>query len=372
MSNKQETFEMLWDCRMCGTKKLLGKRNRFCPNCGAAQDPEWRYFPAESDMVFIENPVFDGADKICPACSTPNSAKSAFCMQCGADLINAKEASGQAALDTGFDGAAGVRDDLVKKKWEAEQLSIKNANKKQSRILGLPTWLFGLLAVILIGGALFAFLSNSRDRVSLTVAGLDWKRTINVEEFAARTSGSWQSGVPSDAYNKSCSSKIKGYNKVPDGQQQVCHNKSVRVACGYTYTDKKDGSGSRQTKYCTESKQVCGMETRYRDVPYFDTWCSYMVDRWGPDDPVIASGKAETPPQWPQFSSSASQTIGAKREAKRVEDYLVTFAKPDKSTLQYTPKTEPEYTGFQLGKAYQVDQNKLGTVYWETLKSNAQ
>src|SRR5688572_28230933 len=42
----EQVFQMLWDCRFCGTSKLLGLDHRHCPNCGAAQDPEWRYFPA--------------------------------------------------------------------------------------------------------------------------------------------------------------------------------------------------------------------------------------------------------------------------------------------------------------------------------------
>ena len=49
------TYQMLWDCKFCGTQKLLGVTHRHCPNCGAAQDPERRYFPAEADMVALEN-----------------------------------------------------------------------------------------------------------------------------------------------------------------------------------------------------------------------------------------------------------------------------------------------------------------------------
>ena len=42
---------MLWDCESCGTKKLLGVAHRHCPNCGAVQDEERRYFPAMDEAV---------------------------------------------------------------------------------------------------------------------------------------------------------------------------------------------------------------------------------------------------------------------------------------------------------------------------------
>jgi hypothetical protein len=38
-----KTYEMLWDCGYCATRALLGKSHRFCPSCGAPQDPIERY-----------------------------------------------------------------------------------------------------------------------------------------------------------------------------------------------------------------------------------------------------------------------------------------------------------------------------------------
>jgi hypothetical protein len=373
MAQGSQTFEMLWDCRMCGTKKLLGKRNRFCPNCGAAQDPEWRYFPSDADMVFIENPVHVGADKICPACNTANSGDAKFCVQCGADMSSAKEAVGIANIDTGFEGAPGASRDVIKEKWEAEQAAIKAKAAPKNRMLGIPNWLIAVLVLVLVGGGVFAFLSTSRDKANIRVSDLDWSRTIKVEQYAPYSTGAWLSGVPSDAYDRSCSQKIKGYNKVPDGTERVCRNKSVSVPCGYTYKDNKDGSGSRITKYCTESRQECGMETRYRDVPYYDTYCSYKVNRWGPSDPVVASGGPDATPEWPLFTANNVASIGSKREAGREEKYQVTFTQTGKSgLLTYDPKTLEQYSLFRVGQTYLVEINKLGNVFWETLKRNAQ
>jgi len=37
-TESEKTYEMLWDCRYCGTKKLLGKTHRHCLECGGAKD----------------------------------------------------------------------------------------------------------------------------------------------------------------------------------------------------------------------------------------------------------------------------------------------------------------------------------------------
>ena len=48
------TYEMLWNCQFCGTKKLLAKTHKHCPNCGGAQDPRWRFFPSDAEKVAVE------------------------------------------------------------------------------------------------------------------------------------------------------------------------------------------------------------------------------------------------------------------------------------------------------------------------------
>ena len=77
------TYEMLWDCSSCGTKKLLGKSHRRCPNCGAAQDARKRYFPPPGEELPVEGHVFVGMDWNCGACQTPNSRAAEFCVNCG-------------------------------------------------------------------------------------------------------------------------------------------------------------------------------------------------------------------------------------------------------------------------------------------------
>lgn len=367
-----QTFEMLWDCRMCGTKKLLGMKNRHCPNCGAAQDPTWRYFPSDTDMVFIEHPQFVGADKMCPACNQPNAADAKFCVSCGADLATAKEAAKVEGLSTGFEGAKGVLDDVVKKKWDAEQAAIQQKAAQKRRILGLPPLVAALIAVALLAGGIFAFLALSRSQDALTVKDLDWRYTINLEKYQPFNVGAWISGVPADAYNRSCGQKIKGYNQVPDGTERVCRNVTVRVPCGYEYRDNGNGSGSRVTKYCSESQQQCSDQTKYRQVPYYDTWCNYTVNRWGDTEPASINGGPDQAPAYPQVTTSDVSTLGNIREKSRKEEYWITFNDKSSEKLIYQPTTLQDYQRFRISQQWTVDRNKLGTIYWNTLKQVAQ
>lgn len=104
MSTGSKTYEMLWDCRFCGTSGLLGLTHRFCPSCGAPQDPETRYFPDDDHKVAVEDHVYAGADRRCPACTTPNSAKSEFCGSRGGPLTDAAAVKAQQDQVRDLDG----------------------------------------------------------------------------------------------------------------------------------------------------------------------------------------------------------------------------------------------------------------------------
>src|SRR5688572_11159855 len=98
---------MLWECGACGTRGLLGKTNRQCPNCGAPQDPAKRYFPPPGQEKEAVNHTFDGVDKACPSCHTPNGARANNCRNCGTPL------EGAAGVSLVIPGAQGVQSTLV-------------------------------------------------------------------------------------------------------------------------------------------------------------------------------------------------------------------------------------------------------------------
>jgi hypothetical protein len=136
----EKVYQMLWDCRFCGTTKLLGIDHRHCPNCGAAQDPEWRYFPSDADLKVVSDPKYQyaGVDRTCPFCGQPNSAAAKFCKDCGGDLSAAKDVALKSDLQTGMEGPAGARDDVVLQKFQREQAAIKAKSQGGLKIAGVP------------------------------------------------------------------------------------------------------------------------------------------------------------------------------------------------------------------------------------------
>ena len=84
-------YEMLWDCQHCGAKGLLGKSQRYCPECGGPQNADKRYYPAPTSR---RRPCpatsYEGADAYCPSCNAPMGAKVKNCTQCGSPMDGSK------------------------------------------------------------------------------------------------------------------------------------------------------------------------------------------------------------------------------------------------------------------------------------------
>ena len=299
------TYQMLWDCKFCGTEKLLGVTHRHCPSCGAAQDPEQRYFPAEEDMVALDDHKFVGADKICPACSQPNSAASDYCSECGADLATGEVAAtfGKRDLGTGI-AESDTRRDVVKEKFDAEmvRVGVEDADppvmfglRKQQLVIGGAL----VIVVAIIGAIIFAL--TYRSEKSGTVSALTWQRTIAIEAFQQVPGEGWDETVPADAYGRSCKEERRGSEKVQIGSHEECKD-----------VDQGDGSLKRE----------CRNVPDYEDRPVYDDWCTYTVDRWVTAREVKANGERKTdpPPSWPTYTltnGTGVKDYGQEREGPR-------------------------------------------------------
>jgi hypothetical protein len=344
----EKVYQMLWDCRFCGTTKLLGIDHRHCPNCGAAQDPEWRYFPSDADLKVVSDPKYQyaGVDRTCPFCGQPNSAAAKFCKDCGGDLSAAKDVALKSDLQTGMEGPAGARDDVVLQKFQREQAAIKAKSQGGLKIAGLPVVV--IAAVVLCLGAIVALIALSRSTygASLAVTEMTWQRVISVEQLSAQPGSDWRSDVPHDAYNITCHSEDR------------CHNESEQYVCGSVNVDRGDGSFTKQDKYCTRSKQVC--------VP--DSKCNYRVDRWAFERDYTASGGPADPPAWPAVTLNTGSVVGAERESSRRETLAVIFKDGGGQSYTHNPSDLATWQTFKVGQGYTVEINRLNQVQWDTLK----
>lgn len=313
----EKTYEMLWDCRFCGATKLLGKTHRFCPNCGAAQDPSWRYFPSDAEKVAVEDHVFVGVDKICPACGSLSAGNANNCGNCGSPL-NAAKLARSGATEVAAAGVAFQQEDL-KARRRAEQEAMVGRGPQAAQTAPQagrkPNWfLIGLAAIALTvcGGLAFAFFNTTEQNVVVT--GHSWEREIRVEEYRAVRDSAWDDSVPSGAYNMTCHREQRSTRRIPDGED-----------CRTERQDRGDGTFSE--------RQVC--ETRYREEPVYDDMCDFTIDRWTYTRSATSRGDSiNDEPYWedPNLNDCRSTRLGCEREGGRNERYTLQLAGSNNAT----------------------------------------
>jgi hypothetical protein len=332
-----KTYEMLWDCQFCGTKKLLGKTHRHCPSCGAPQDAKSRYYPSDAEKVAVEDHIYHGADKVCPSCQAPNSAAAQHCGGCGSALAGAKDvALRKDQVGTSFAGET-VKDakrEQAEAKAVAAGTPVKAPAKpsKRNKIIAIVGASVAVLA------ALVVVLTWTREG-QVKVTGHSWSREIAIEKYGPKSESAWCDQMPGDAYRVSRSREVRSHNKVPDGED--CH--TVRE-------DNGDGTFS-ESEQCT---------TKYRDEPVYDDHCAYTVDRWQRARSVVAKGAAVTPaPAWPTVNITRPGTcVGCEREGPRTEKYLVQLV-DDKAKSHECDFAQARWAGLQPQSTWTAD---LGMV----------
>jgi hypothetical protein len=286
---KQGVFEMLWDCEHCDTKNLLGKTNRYCPVCGSPQDPKRRRFP-EPGQETAANTEFDGADKACPACSTPNGAKAVHCRHCGSPM----EGAGQV-------------------KRLADQVDGRSVDQPPTPAAAPPPakkklWPYVAGAAVVMMCGFCGVMAMWKKPSKATVAAHTWERVIDVEKYGPVSESGWCDSMPSGAYDVSKSRKQRSTNKVPDGE--TCSTRNI---------DRGDGTFER--------KQEC--KPKYKEEPVYDDHCAFKVDKWAKSRSVTAKGTLREPPAWPSLAGLRGGVgVGAEREGAHHETYTVKFTGP--------------------------------------------
>lgn len=268
-TSSQGFFEMLWDCEHCDTKGLLGKSQRHCPECGAPQNPDKRYFPKEGEARRVEGHKYEGADRQCPSCQKPMSSQGKNCTHCGAPL----------------DGSQEVR----------RIVQAAPARKP------FPKWLaYVLIGVLVLIGLLTWRACRTKD-ATLKVTGHRWERAVAVERFVEETAEAFEEDVPSDAMRTSCRTAPHPSKTVVDPTN--CKDRNV---------DKGDGT-FEVIRECAEK-------------PADGRLCSYVVQRWRTADPVRTSGRGMTPIDPAETDlppAEAPSAINAMRRRDRTATYIL-------------------------------------------------
>jgi ribosomal protein S27AE len=313
-STGEGVYEMLWDCRFCGSAKLLGKTHRFCPSCGAAQDPGWRYFPADEDKVAVRDHHYVGADKICPACSTANSGDSEYCGRCGYPLSEAARAKKLGTREQ-VEGQAFAAEDIVARIDAKRDAAVGRGAEAQSA-KGSNRRLFqgiAVLVILAVIGAVVAMGFWTRQETA-TVVDHYWERVVEIEELQAQSGSGDCDSMPSGAYGVDRRREQVDTRRVADGE--TCSNQQV---------DQGDGT-FRQERVC---------ETTYREEPVYGDVCYYTVNRWVETRSVDAVAGLDVAPYWPETDiRSACTSLGCEREGDQRERYVVVFSRQDEDEFE--------------------------------------
>lgn len=316
MSSGEAVYEMFWDCKYCGQKKLLGVTHRFCANCGAPQDPAARYFPPDHEKVPVHDHPYVGADVACPACRHPMSRAAKCCTNCGSPLDKGTEVARRADVVVPPPGGA--------------QPARAHGHAAPTKA---PIWLFALIGGVLflvVGSILVAALWK-REGV-FEVTGHSWERTIAIERYEALRKNVWCDDAPAGARVLSRKKEQRGTKKEQDGE-----------VCG---TRKQDlGNGAyKEVKECTP---------KYKDVPVMDEKCEVEVTAWVPSRKVTEKGEslAETP-RWPVTGVTGGTCLGCEREGARTERYTVEFVDQKTKATASCDVPEARWSSFAKGSKY--------------------
>lgn len=300
-----KVYEMLWDCRYCGARKLLGLTHRHCPNCGAPQDATARYFPSDAEKVAVQDHVYCGADVCCPACRFWNGRAAQHCGHCGGPLTAAAEAR-RRADQTRAAGASFAGETVQDARREFGQPGFAppqpaQASAKRSPVLGIVLAVGAGLVLLLLVAVLW------KKEGAFRVVGHSWKREIAIERFGPVRESAWCSEMPADAKQVSRRREVRSQRQVPDGQE--CETRRV---------DRGDGT----------FKEVQDCKAKTKSEPVYDDKCQYEVNRWSTARTVKEEGSSVAQkPKWPAVSlAKTGSCVGCEREGKRVETYSVRLA----------------------------------------------
>lgn len=352
-SHRERVYEMLWDCQFCGTEKLLGVTHRFCPNCGAPQNPDARYYPSDEDKVAVEDHAFVGADRTCPNCNELNSAASKFCEQCGAPMDAAEAASTLQARDqaSGQGFASSGSRDLEKEEFEAEMVRAGVTEDKAQEGGLSPLAVAALVGAVVVAVGLIAFALFATEEATLVVIGHEWEREIRVEQYERFTESSWRDSRPSGDEVRliagSCEERQRSTRRVDTGRED----------CRTVQEDRGDGT--------FVERQEC--EPIYEDEPVYDDWCRFEGFRWEYERSVTTSGDLNDPPTWGELNLRCAdqRREDCEREESRDDDYWVILRGSDENRIEYRcdfPQNEWQSIPIEsiwTGQIRMADQNAL-------------
>jgi hypothetical protein len=177
-----------------------------------------------------------------------------------------------------------------------------------------------LLIAILASGALLYY--TFRQSVeSVEVAGLAWRRSIDIEAWSTVRDEAWEEELPPGA-------------RAIGRRREVHHTEPEQVATERVRVGTREaGNGALEDVF--DDRPV------YRERPVYATKVSYEIERWTVARTARAEGQDQTP-RWPDPALAAGE-----REGRRSQGYTVIL----KGRREYRKElTEDRWASLRLGQ----------------------
>ena len=315
----EPVYEMLWDCRFCGSKKLLGLTHRFCPSCGGPQNADERYFPSDAEKVLAGDHLYAGVDHVCRHCGQATGRSAKHCAGCGAPFDGARDAATR--VEATHARATGLA-------------SGPAPGGKRALKIGCAA----VLAVVAVIAVLFSWKKEG----VLEVTAQTWKREIAIESFGPVRDSAWCDRVPAGARVLSRSREVRERERVQDGEE-----------CRVDKVDRGNGT--------FVEKQSC--TPKYREEPVYDDKCSFETNRWKTTRTATASGASvASPPVWPAVQlARPGECVGCEREGSRRESYELEL-RDEKGGMHSCDLGAAEWAAFAVGSRWKGRLTVVGSA----------
>ncbi|HSH01215.1 MAG TPA: zinc finger protein [Anaerolineae bacterium] len=349
--------ELEWVCPNCGSRNPGSAKQ--CSSCFASQPEDVEFVQAAEDKIITDEEKLakaeSGPDIHCAYCGTRNNASNSVCTQCGAPLGEGKAREAGQVLGSHRDKAAkdvvcpacGTSNSADTYRCTSCGTALKQEAKPKQAAApakvkggGMSRYIVaGVLVMVFMCVAIFLYLSLSTEEQLGEVAGVQWERTIGIEEERPVEDENWRDNVPARGNILSCEERLF--------ETQSTSAPGAVEVCGTPYTvDQGNGFG--------EVVQDCQYEI-------YEDWCTYTTLQWQEVDEARLTGN-DYNPQWPTFNLRSGQ-----REGEREESYTVQF-RTDGDQYNYTFSDASRLSQYQVGSDWILEINGFGSVTGTTAR----
>lgn len=335
--------EGAWDCPVCGRKRNRGPE-KFCGGCGSPRGEDVPFYLPEDAAEVTDAEALRraqlGPDWTCPFCESDNPADNAFCSSCG----SAKDGSTVRQVVEHRDAPPPPPPPA------AEAAALTGKPSRGPGILKL-----GCLGLLLLFGVLWC-LGRPREE-TLTVTGVRWERTIDVEAPRLVTEEGWEGEVSGALQILSSQREIHHHNRVQIGSETRTRTVTERVQTGTesVKVGTRDlGNGYFEDVYEDRpvyeevSREETYEEPVYREDPVYGNRIRYQIEKWETARAAKAAA-ADRSPRWPD-----PQLREREREKARAERYEVLFESGDGQARVYRARSQTEWESFEEGRSYRA------------------